>query len=343
MASLQMDSQDRWKGTCTVGRSYSRAKQTAKYGARYIKSFFRANRYPTLVSFLPILTARTLIRFRFISTWFLLYLKLTTSLLETTDFEEIQDLPREMPTYEEYSRRELPRVFRAAIEVAVRNPQLRDQLDILIRECQEQVFSTFNAASGSITTRSASVTADTQAPMIEAAPFPATPLAIQQASISELSTEMSSELTPMTEPSPFPATPLAIQPVGTQELSPEMLSKPIDRSSWNQIGTLVRPLEQALGFQQESSTIPKTAESFFSPAIDPDWAGNDSQNAGMTVEQIDAIIAELPEGIDWNLGVFDYDISDLGWDNFGLRDTFVGPPVQEDGSTEAMQTADPQP
>jgi hypothetical protein len=71
-----------------------------------------------------------------------------------TDFEPVQEdvdkLPdNELSLYEEYSRRELPRIFRGAIENIVNEgtsqleEQLRSQLTSIIRECQDQMFSNY--------------------------------------------------------------------------------------------------------------------------------------------------------------------------------------------------------
>ena len=74
-------------------------------------------------------------------------------------FEEIQEDviqspdSRELADYEEYCRRELPRVFRTSLEEVVNNntqpleEQLRSQLMDLIRDAQDRVFSSYRSSS----------------------------------------------------------------------------------------------------------------------------------------------------------------------------------------------------
>jgi hypothetical protein len=63
---------------------------------------------------------------------------------------------RELADYEEYCRRELPRLFRASLEEVVNNntqpleEQLRSQLTELIRDAQDQVFSSYRSSSAAI-------------------------------------------------------------------------------------------------------------------------------------------------------------------------------------------------
>ncbi|KAF4630123.1 hypothetical protein G7Y89_g8018 [Cudoniella acicularis] len=75
-------------------------------------------------------------------------------LIPSPYFEPIQedvDLPRdvELFLYEEYSRRELPRMFRGAIETIVNEgtqpleEQLRGQLTSIIQQCQDRIFSNY--------------------------------------------------------------------------------------------------------------------------------------------------------------------------------------------------------
>ena len=73
------------------------------------------------------------------------------------DSESIQDYATEslgsteLSNYEEYSRQELPRVFRGALEAAVNEQAqpiedgLRNQLVNMIQECQNYVFSTYRS------------------------------------------------------------------------------------------------------------------------------------------------------------------------------------------------------
>lgn len=62
---------------------------------------------------------------------------------------------QELADYEEYCRRELPRVFRASLEEVVNNStqpleeQLRSQLMDLIRDAQDRVFSGYRSSSTS--------------------------------------------------------------------------------------------------------------------------------------------------------------------------------------------------
>jgi hypothetical protein len=74
-----------------------------------------------------------------------------------SDFIPVQDDTTQSPSslelsnYEAYSRQELPRVFRAALEVAVNEQAqpiedgLRSQLVNMIQECQTYVFSTYRS------------------------------------------------------------------------------------------------------------------------------------------------------------------------------------------------------
>jgi hypothetical protein len=74
-------------------------------------------------------------------------------------FEEIQEDviqspdSQELTDYEEYCRRELPRVFRASLEEVVTNStqpleeQLRSQLMDLIRDAQDRVFASYRSSS----------------------------------------------------------------------------------------------------------------------------------------------------------------------------------------------------
>jgi hypothetical protein len=216
------------------------------------------------------------------------------------DFVGIEDFPREVRSYEEYSRRELPRVFRAALEAAVCTPQLRDQLHMLIEDCQNHVSSAFYASPGSITSPPALAMAETQ--------------------------------TPMTEPSPFPATPLTIHPLRQQEVAPEVSSKPVDRSAFDHIGTLVRVPEEALGFYSEPSKIPETAENlFFGSSMDADWLADESYNAGMTNEEMDAIVADMG----WNPDTSNTTATDFGSDNLERVDSLVTHVRQEKDPTQS--------
>ncbi|EPE27971.1 C2H2 and C2HC zinc finger [Glarea lozoyensis ATCC 20868] len=224
-------------------------------------------------------------------------------------FVDIENFPREVPSYEEYSRRELPRVFRAALEAAVCTPQLRDQLHMLIEDCQNHVSSAFYASPGSITSTPALAMADTQ--------------------------------TPMTEPSPFPATPLAIHPSRQQEQAregilepPEISKAPVDRSAFDHIGTLVRVPEEALGFYSEPSIqIPNTTEDiFFGSSMDAEWLDDESYNAGMTNEQMDAIIADM----DWNPDKSN--TTDFGSTTFEMVDSLVSHVRQEKDPTQSSES-----
>lgn len=79
------------------------------------------------------------------------------SKLNFIDFEPLHEEATESPgaiqlsDYEEYSRRELPRIFRGALEEAVNQEtepiaeRLRNQLINMIQECQERVFSTYRS------------------------------------------------------------------------------------------------------------------------------------------------------------------------------------------------------
>jgi hypothetical protein len=75
-------------------------------------------------------------------------------LIVITDFEPVQEDADKVPDaelllYEEYSRRELPRIFRGAIENIVNEgtsqleEQLRSQLTSIIQECQDKMFSNY--------------------------------------------------------------------------------------------------------------------------------------------------------------------------------------------------------
>lgn len=57
----------------------------------------------------------------------------------------------ELSNYEEFSRRELPRIFRSTLEEAVTNEveeQLRTRLIDIIQECQDRVFSMYRGSRG---------------------------------------------------------------------------------------------------------------------------------------------------------------------------------------------------
>jgi hypothetical protein len=89
------------------------------------------------------------------------------------DFESPQDdasqspVSQELASYEEYSRQELPRVFRRFLEAAVTQQTqpigdlLRSQLVNMIRESQDQVFSTYRARPAWNTSGSNQTGADT--------------------------------------------------------------------------------------------------------------------------------------------------------------------------------------
>jgi hypothetical protein len=87
-------------------------------------------------------------------------LKIRRQWLTTTqnvDFEAIQDNimrspeSEELTSYEEYSRRELPRLFRDALEAAIADEaqpieeRLRSQLVGMIQDCQDRVFSAYRS------------------------------------------------------------------------------------------------------------------------------------------------------------------------------------------------------
>lgn len=73
------------------------------------------------------------------------------------DFETLQQVTAQSPgaaellEYEEYSRRELPRMFQSALENAINQEaepiaeRLRTQLINMIQECQARVFSTYRS------------------------------------------------------------------------------------------------------------------------------------------------------------------------------------------------------
>jgi hypothetical protein len=58
---------------------------------------------------------------------------------------------QELSEYEEYCRRELPRVFRATLENALQNEaqlienRLNSQLESMIRDCQDRVFASYRS------------------------------------------------------------------------------------------------------------------------------------------------------------------------------------------------------
>lgn len=76
---------------------------------------------------------------------------------QNADFEAIQDNiirspeSEELTSYEEYSRRQLPRLFRDALEAAIAGEaqpieeRLRSQLVGMIRDCQDRVFSAYRS------------------------------------------------------------------------------------------------------------------------------------------------------------------------------------------------------
>jgi hypothetical protein len=77
------------------------------------------------------------------------------------DFEAIRDdiirspESEELASYEEYSRRELPRFFRSALEAAIADEaqpleeRLRSRLVGMIQDCQDRVFSAYKSRRGS--------------------------------------------------------------------------------------------------------------------------------------------------------------------------------------------------
>jgi hypothetical protein len=89
------------------------------------------------------------------------------------DFEAIQDDiirspdSEELANYEEYSRRELPRFFRSALEAAIADEaqpieeRLRSRLVGMIQDCQDRVFSTYKSRRGSGTPPSNAVVENT--------------------------------------------------------------------------------------------------------------------------------------------------------------------------------------
>jgi len=93
-------------------------------------------------------------------------------LLTVTDFEPIQeDLPQspesqELANYEDYSRRELPRIFRRALEAALNDEsqpiaeRLLRQLPSMIQDCQDVVFSSYRARLHSDNTESPALPAE---------------------------------------------------------------------------------------------------------------------------------------------------------------------------------------
>jgi hypothetical protein len=79
-------------------------------------------------------------------TQILVFEEIQEDIIQTPDSQELAD-------YEQYCRRELPRVFRASLEEIVNNntqpleEQLRSQLMDLIRDAQDQVFSGYRSSS----------------------------------------------------------------------------------------------------------------------------------------------------------------------------------------------------
>lgn len=73
------------------------------------------------------------------------------------DFDPVYENSRQSPDtqeledYEEYSRRELPRLYKSALEFAINQQtqpleeQLRSQLVAMIQDCQDKVFSAYKA------------------------------------------------------------------------------------------------------------------------------------------------------------------------------------------------------
>lgn len=111
------------------------------------------------------------------------------------DFEEIQEDVIQSPDsqqlaeYEEYCRRELPRIFRASLEEVVNNntqpleEQLRSQLIDLIRDAQDRVFSSYKSCSaittGTPTTGAPSSSPQTITSSYLSQGFPTSPLRSQ--------------------------------------------------------------------------------------------------------------------------------------------------------------------
>jgi hypothetical protein len=84
----------------------------------------------------------------------------TPTLTISLDFEQVLEEAespdsRELANYEEYSRRELPRFFRSALEAAVNDEaqpieeRLKSRLVETIRDCQDRVFSAYRSAVAS--------------------------------------------------------------------------------------------------------------------------------------------------------------------------------------------------
>jgi hypothetical protein len=233
-------------------------------------------------------------------------------------------------------------MYRAALEAFLLTPQLRNDLKLLLQNCQDQVHSSSYASPGSVTSPPALTMTDTPTQMSQFSLFSTTP---------QIHSRASDTPTRTTHLSLYSATARACHQAWDQandqagELEPPAPSalpaprtKPVDRETYEQVGTLVRLQDESHGFQQEGSLVVEPVDSFFGAAIGPDWI---SDNTGMSRMINEAIVPEMPENTDWSFDNLHMDFQDLEWNDFNMDTLLAEPVVQENIPTKNPQAEDP--
>jgi hypothetical protein len=254
-----------------------------------------------------------------------------------TDFEGVQELSRNTTDYEEFNRRELPKVYRAALEIFWLTPEFRNELNSLLQACQKQVHSSFYASLGSLTSPPALTMTGTSTQMTQLPLFSATPQTYPQASDTP---------TQIAQLSPSSATSQAYHQASDLELPapeifPAIMPKPVDRETFEQVGTLVRLLEENLGFQQEGPSMVEPIDTFFSETADLDWIGDSTGH--MTNEEMDAIITGMLEDTDWSYDDLNRSFQNSELNDYNMPTLLAESAAQENISTENSQAEDPPP
>lgn len=123
-------------------------------------------------------------------------------MIQSPDSQELAD-------YEEYCRRELPRVFRASLEEVVNNntqpleEQLRSQLMDLIRDAQDRVFSgyrSFSTTTGTPARGAVSSSPQTNTSFSSSQGFAASPLRNRPTTIASSGDPSQARLSPFFQP-----------------------------------------------------------------------------------------------------------------------------------------------
>jgi hypothetical protein len=149
---------------CAAGKRHTEINLNPRDGKKYIGSFSLQRKFLALVSYPSFsigIASQTKSTSLQLFAGSLLSIQRNFTDCLAIDFEAIQDDiirspdSEELANYEQYSRRELPRFFRSALEAAIADEaqpieeRLRSRLVGMIQDCQDRVFSTYKSRRGS--------------------------------------------------------------------------------------------------------------------------------------------------------------------------------------------------